>query len=186
MAGFTIPNKAEAEYPRQAQPHQVDIDNLTQANAHNGVYKGCSIVIADGMSVELENWTEGGEAENAILFNLEIINIDILYERMMLQATPQYLTLSDGHATYPRFDLIWADPTGIHISEGSPQAIPIKPDHPTDEEGGVVLYEVYVQPNAVELIEANFTDKRSFVKQPREHWAWVPVNVDRTRFPGWD
>lgn len=150
MAGFEIPNEADAAHGRQSEPSHADLRILALGLAGFGVLDGGDATAAGGMDVAVDGAT------------IQVGGVAIV-------VTGDTVTLDAADPDYPRVDLIVADSGGVSVIVGSPDPPPDEfheppaPEGAWDEATQVVLHAVFVGAAAGSVGGGEITDKRAFV-----------------------
>lgn len=139
---FMIPNAPTAAFADQAEPDAVDIDVLVAGIAGDGVLSGCAV-------------TGSGTSDVAVASGSVRIGGTIA------SVSSGNITIPDGDATNPRFDLVAVDNAGVKSRVGGTAAA--NPVFPAVPASSIILAAVYV-PATTTVVAANqITDKRVIV-----------------------
>lgn len=142
--GFTIPNEADAGAADQAEIDKVDIDILVAALTGTGVLSG-GTVTAQGTPDGTVAVAAGTAKAGTTFVTIGAGNV----------------TVGNGHATLPRFDLIVVDNAGSKsCTAGTAAANAVFPAIPANS---VVLAAVYRPPTATTVTTSHITDKRCII-----------------------
>lgn len=139
MAGFTIPNELDAFHADQAEVDAKDLQIIADAFGGTGVITGCTVTWSAAMDVAVAAGT-------------------IISAGARAAVAGGNLTVGNGHATLPRFDLIVASAAGAKsVVAGAAAAQPVFPAIPA---GSIVLGAVYVPATTAVLAANKIVDKR--------------------------
>ena len=120
--GYTIPNAPDASITDQSEPDSVDF--VTLGNRSSGVVSGCAV-------------TASGVADQ----NVAIASGEVLSNGTYFTVTGTTLSLGQGDATGPRFDLVVVNSSGaVAKRQGTPGS---NPTFPALTAGDVLLAAVY-------------------------------------------
>ena len=120
--GYTIPNDPDASITDQSEPDSLDF--VTLGNRSSGVVSGCAV-------------TASGVADQ----NVAIASGEVLSNGTYFTVTGTTLSLGQGDATGPRFDLVVVNSSGaVAKRQGTPGS---NPTFPALTAGDVLLAAVY-------------------------------------------
>lgn len=123
LAGFTIPNEADAGHADQAELHEFDVQALAAGFNLTGVLSGCAV-------------TAQGTPDQTVAVAAGVVII----EGKRVAVTAGNVSMAAADATNPRYDLVTVDKSGVKGKvDGTAAANPKKPDYPDDK---VVLAEI--------------------------------------------
>ncbi len=135
---FTIPNKATAAYPAQAQLDSVDLAILMAGMNGEGVEYGLEASAGGGMTVDV---SQGFAWINGVQWSVDADTV----------------TIGTAHATNPRFDLVVVDDSAVvSVEAGTAAAQPVFPAVPADS---IALAAVYVPALATSITASEIVGK---------------------------
>ena len=142
--GYTIPNAPDASVTDQSEPDSVDF--VTLGNRSSGVVSGCAV-------------TASGVADQ----NVAIASGEVLSNGTYFTVTGTTLSLGQGDATGPRFDLVVVNSSGaVAKRQGTPGS---NPTFPALTAGDVLLAAVYRASGTSDIVTSTrIIDKR--ITQP--------------------
>jgi len=140
---LTVPNFPNVTYPDQSAPDNGDWQAIGAAILGSaGVVSGCAV-------------TASGTNQLAVAAGV------VLSSGIQYQVAAGNVTIANGDASHPRFDLVVADATGVaSVIAGTPAVVPAFPTYPTTT---TLLAAVYVPPSATTFTSANLTNKGASV-----------------------
>lgn len=142
--GFLVPNEASATYTRQAGLDSGDLTILAAAHQGNGVLSGCAVT-----------------AQGSPDLTVAVASGQVQYGTATPTVAGGNLSVSAGHATLHRIDLVVVDNAGTKsVTPGTAADFPVFPAIPANS---VVIAAIYVQATATVIATGNITDKRCFV-----------------------
>ncbi len=144
---FTIPNQADAMVPAQAAVDKVDIDMLVSGFVGSGVMTAADCEVTAQVS---PNMTVAVAAGTMTVYGTAGVTV-----------SAGNVTITTADATYPRFDLILVDSSGVKTAlAGTPAANPVFPAVTFTK---VCIAVVYVAAGATSIVSGAIIDKRLFV-----------------------
>jgi hypothetical protein len=155
MAGFTIPNAADAYNAGQASPDAGDFAILTAGFGWTGVVSGCQVTPTSptpSMAV-------------TVAAGVAVIN------GVPVAVAGGTVSVSASHASYDRYDLVVVDATGtVSVVAGAAALNPVFPAIPANS---AVLAALFVEHGSTAVYTNRITDKRLLLVPPDEHLAYA-------------
>lgn len=162
---FTIPNKAAAGDPTQAEVFQASIDGLVGGFNRTGVATGCAV-------------TQRGAGAN---MSVDVAAGTVLVVGTSVAVTAVNVAVTTADATNPRLDLVVANVSGtVSVLAGTAAAAPVEPA--LDATTYAVLAQVFVPAAASSVTTARITDRRVVVPavtsmRPLTGQIWAPIGA---------
>lgn len=142
MAGFTIPNNADAAYPTQSGVDSGDLAIVLAGMAGTGVISGCAVTPSALLVIAIAAGV-----------------ISVAGVQVSVAGTTKTHNVAD--VTNPRIDLVVVNSSGtVSITAGTAAAAPVYPAIPASS---VVLAAVYIPALLATVISGDITDKRVFI-----------------------
>lgn len=157
---FTIPNYDSAGYQDQGEIDAVDFDILSEGIKHNGVLSGCAV-----------------SAKSPASLNVAVASGTIYLNGTSITVTGADVLLSGGDSRMPRFDLIYANASGVNKQTGTTSWNPVFPSLPSN---AVLLAAVYVPKGATTITTPQIGDKRVIIKTIPSGASYLTLSSDST------
>lgn len=151
MAGFAIPNSADALVAGQASPDAGDVTVAMLGHQLTGVASGLAVTPSSGLILAV--------AAGVVLINGTATTL-----------AADTVTLSAAHGTLARYDLIYADINGADKVTGTAAANPVFGAVPAN---AAVLAAVYVPALDTVIASNQIVDKRVMIRLPDEHLVYI-------------
>lgn len=161
---WKVPNKQEAAYEVQARLFESAMFDLVLARQGTGVTSGCSVTFLSDMQVSI--------AAGEVQFD-STTPVDV---------GPVELTLSVGHATLGRIDIVQVSSSGVRsVVAGTPAGEPLEPPLSGT---AVKLAAIYIPPATTTLTTDMISDRRVEVTSPLSVYDYFVATGEYTGSPG--
>lgn len=151
MAGFTIPNSADALVAGQASPDAADVEIALLGLQLTGVASGLAVTPSSGLTLSV--------AAGVLLVNGKATSL-----------SADTVTLAAADATLDRYDLVYATTSGFDKVTGTAAANPVFGSVPAS---AAILAAVYVPATDTSIASNQIVDKRVLIRQADEFLAFI-------------